>query len=434
MSAILIYCKKTSPRIEYIFNHILNLILKRKFLITNSKSEFYDFSGFKFSYADAPISDELFFQQIGLLNEKGLESHEIKFFEWDGVKCFFEVGKKSVMPFDFFSACFFLLSRYEEYLPHKGNNKSQYRFNESIAFKEDFLELPLIDIWIEKFRTILEKKAKIKFKVNRKNQITTIIISSLYPYKYLNKYPFESLFIWLKNLLKLNLWEIIEHLLILLKIKMDPWLIDQFLKELLLSSNIKALVFFSFSSESYFNEETPKTNQNFKNYIKEIYDDFEVGILPSDKALKKIKVFESEKVDIFNLIHDKADKTLLREGLNKISQDYKTFFSTDYTNDFSMGYTDAFGYRASTSKSFFFYDLSNETKTNLLVTPFVAHFKLLEKMNKDDATEKILKLKEKAKINESNFNIVLTNRVFENSVKNKKRRLKFISIIENLSK
>ena len=141
-----------------------------------------------------------------------------------------------------------------------------------------------------------------------------------------------------------------------------------------------------------------------------------------------------ENKDISNLIHNKSDKILLREGLKKISQDYKPFFSLDYANDFSMGYKDIFGYRASTSLPFFFYDLSNETKTNLYVTPFVVHFKLLNKMGTKDAIEKIQKLREMTKKKYFNLCIILDNRLFENSVKNKKRRLKFLSIIENLCK
>ena len=52
-----------------------------------------------------------------------------------------------------------------------------------------------------------------------------------------------------------------------------------------------------------------------------------------------------------------------------------------------MGYIDAFGYRASTSSSFLFYDLSNETKTNLIVTPFVAHHRLINKISESEVID-----------------------------------------------
>ena len=429
---ILIYCNKNSPRIEYTFNHIFKLILNKNFSITNSKSEFIDFSGHKFSYSNVPISNELFFQSNGLLEEKGLENHEIKIFEWDNIKCFFKVGQKSTIPFDIFSASFFLLSRYEEYMPYTGNKLNQFSHLQSVAYKENFLEIPLIDIWIEKLISVLENKIKLKCKIDSKNKIASIIISSLHPYKYTNKYPFESFIIWFKNLFKLNLWEVIEHLLVLLKIKIDPWEIDDYIKDLLVDSKNKVFFFFSFSSESFFRDETPKTNENFKKYIKDVHDNFEIGLLPSNNSLKKLKTFELENFNISKLIHIKIDKILLQEGLKKISEDYKNSFSLDYANDFSMGYVDAFGYRASTSSSFFFYDLSNEIKTKLLVTPFVAHHRLIDKISISEVADKIQRFKEIAKRFSGSFSIILNNEIFENSVRNGKRRLHFISIIKNL--
>ena len=429
---ILIYCKKTSPRIDYIFNHILKIILNEKFSITNSKSNFLDYSGDKFSYANTPISNELFFQSNGLLEERGLENHEVKIFEWDNLKCFFRVGPKSALPFDIFSAIFFLLSRYEEYMPHKSNKSSQFNYLESLAFKENFLEIPLVDLWIEKFKFLLENKLKLKRKMVSKNHRISIVISSLFPYKYINKYPFESLVIFFKNLINLNLWEVVDHLLVILKIKVDPWEIDNYVKNILLASKAKVLFFFSFSSESYFKNETPKTNVFFKKYLKEISDNFEIGLLPSKNSIKNVKTLESETLNISNLVHVQINKTLLQGGLKKISQDYKNYISLDSSNDFSMGYANAFGYRASTHSPFYFYDLSNETTTNLLITPFVAHKKIIEKTSLVEVTDKIQKFIEISKKHFGNFSIILDNEVFENSVKNIKRRYHFISVIKIL--
>ena len=430
---ILIYCKKTSPRIDYIFNHILKIILNNNFLITNSKSHFLEYSRAKFSYANTPISNELFFQCSGLLEERGLENQEVKIFEWDNLKCFFRVGPKSALPFDIFSASFFLLSRYEEYMPYKGDKSSQFNYFESLAYKENFLEIPLIDLWVERFKFLLENKLKLKCKMVLKNHKTSIIISSLFPYKYINKYPFESIIIFFKNLIKLNLWEVVEHFLVLLKIKVDPWEIDNYIKNVLLDSKSKVLFFFSFSAESFLKNETPKTNVSFKKYVKEISDNFEIGLLPSKNSIKNSKVLELEMLSISNLVHFQINKNLLQEGLKKISHDYKNCISLDSSNDFSMGYADAFGYRASTHSSFFFYDLSNEAKTNLLITPFVAHHKLIEKTSLGKVKRKIQKFREISKKHFGNFSIILNNEVFENSVKNSKRRLHFISLIKNLS-
>ena len=45
-----------------------------------------------------------------------------------------------IIPFDVFSATFFLVSRYEEYLPHVKDDYGRFLATESLAFKEDFLQ------------------------------------------------------------------------------------------------------------------------------------------------------------------------------------------------------------------------------------------------------------------------------------------------------
>ena len=46
---------------------------------------------------------------------------------------------------------------------HTQENKfSQFNYLESVAYREEFLEIPLIDIWIEKFKSILETRMKLK--------------------------------------------------------------------------------------------------------------------------------------------------------------------------------------------------------------------------------------------------------------------------------
>ena len=105
----------------------------------------------------------------------------------------------------------------------------------------------------------------------------------------------------------------------------------------------------------------------------------------------------------------------------------------DEATDFSMGYIDAFGYRASTCTSFFFYDLSSETKTSLTVTPFCAHQRLIESTDLNKVIDKIQNFNEISKKYSGCFSIILNNEIFEKSVKNSKRRSHFMSVIETLS-
>ena len=111
---LLIYTSKTTHRITYTFKHICVRILGIEVKFTNTLEEFISHAGPKLSYGKKPLGNELFLQSYGLLNQQGFESIDISVKEWDDTKCFFSTGKLSAMPFDIFSASFYLLSRYEE--------------------------------------------------------------------------------------------------------------------------------------------------------------------------------------------------------------------------------------------------------------------------------------------------------------------------------
>ena len=88
------------------------------------------------------LDDEYFIKAYGLLTEKGISNQEIIFDYWNKLPIFFNV-KDSVLPFDIFSASFYLVSRYEEYLPHIKDKYDRFDAKESIAYKNNFLQLYL---------------------------------------------------------------------------------------------------------------------------------------------------------------------------------------------------------------------------------------------------------------------------------------------------
>ena len=61
-------------------------------------------------------------------------------------------------PFDILAAIFYLLSRYEEYLPYEKDEYGRYSYRQSIAFREGFLQSPVINLWLEDFKHTLQQK------------------------------------------------------------------------------------------------------------------------------------------------------------------------------------------------------------------------------------------------------------------------------------
>lgn len=80
--------------------------------------EFIRHDGPKITYTKQPLQNEFFIRSHPLLFEQGINEREIQVADWDGLPCFFPAGADSSLPYDIFASSFYLLTRYEEYLPH----------------------------------------------------------------------------------------------------------------------------------------------------------------------------------------------------------------------------------------------------------------------------------------------------------------------------
>lgn len=72
-----------------------------------------------------------------LLFEQGINDLEIKVSDWEGTPCFSLQVRRAVFLLIFFGQ-FFLLSRYEEYLPHVKDSVGRFPVKESIAYQNNF--------------------------------------------------------------------------------------------------------------------------------------------------------------------------------------------------------------------------------------------------------------------------------------------------------
>ena len=152
---LLIYTQKVTPRIDYSFKHICTRILKIPVDFTTTIEEFIAYQGPKISYGKQPLGNEVFIYAHGLLTQQGFEDVEISVRPWGETVGFFHATEKSSIPYDIFAAAFYLLSRYEEYLPHVKDELGRFPATESLAYKEGFLKQPVVDVWAHQFKEIL---------------------------------------------------------------------------------------------------------------------------------------------------------------------------------------------------------------------------------------------------------------------------------------
>ncbi|MBT8209335.1 MAG: hypothetical protein KJP14_02290, partial [Eudoraea sp.] len=128
---------------KQIFTRILGIDVA----FTTKVEDFIKHTGPKITYTKQPLQNEFFVKSNELLFQKGIQDLHITIDSWEGVPCFLRTGERSSLPFDVFAASFFLLSRYEEYLPHVKDQHGRFPPEDSLAYRHNFLKTPVVDQW-----------------------------------------------------------------------------------------------------------------------------------------------------------------------------------------------------------------------------------------------------------------------------------------------
>tara|TARA_B110000444_G_scaffold261522_1_gene314620 strand:+ start:8974 stop:10266 length:1293 start_codon:yes stop_codon:yes gene_type:complete len=429
---LLVYTPKITSRISYVFKHIFIRMLKLEVGLTMSVADFVSHNGPKLSYSNKPLGNELFFYSTKLLIDQGIQDHTINISHTSKYPVFFQVNDNSAMSFDVFAATFYLISRYEEYLPHLKDFKGRFKFKESVAFKNNFLDKPLIDIWVVELKKILIKNFQITINDPIKNKKIFPILEVSEPYMFRHKSIISSFNQALNSIWNLNFKMLINQFYVIFRIRTDPFLEYDFIINQFKNIKIDITSFFRFTQHSYDIGAISIYSLPHKLLIKNISDKISLNLLVSFFAQKKIKVLKSEMYNLTKLIHRTTQKVRLNYGILSISEIYPMLVLNEVSDDFSMGYDDQLGYRASTSIPFYYYDLINEVQSPLKIHPIAVTEKALRKLPIKHAFEKLRRIHSELPLNNSIFYFVFTPYFFSKSKENLLWRSSLIKYIDEL--
>lgn len=291
---ILIYTHKITPRVNYIFKHVFTRTLQIEIKITTKIEDFVAFNGLKLSYTKVALGNEFFIKSSELLFQQGINDVEINMSKWGRTPCFFATGIKSAIPFDIFSASFYLITRYEEYLPHVKDAHGRFPAKESIAFKKGFLEKPLIDVWAYKLLQVLKDCfPDYKYKQRKYTFVSTVDIDNAYAYKH--KSVVRSIGGLLKDIYKLNLFNVWDRIAVLFNIKKDPFDTFNDILKYKETYKVRTIFFFLVADYTSFDTNTSVSKNKFKFLIKEMVDYARVGLHPSYYTMKNAALLKKRK-------------------------------------------------------------------------------------------------------------------------------------------
>ena len=399
---LLIYVTRLTNRLGYTLNVLFGSLLKIDFQIPTDEQLFERHSGPRLCYGDRPIGDAPFIKAHRLLFETSIEEQNPRHFIYQGIHALFPVyGQGLEIPFDPFAATFYMASRYEEYLPHRSDNHGRFLAQDSLAFKEGFVESPVVDQWALMVRDLISSHyPEANFPSKNFSFTETIDIDAAYSYKY------KGIFRTIAGLLRDGLHnrqkeEVAKRIRVLMGKEDDPYdTFEHILDTRKQHKNMKLLFFVLLGDYSLYDKPTSYHTAEFRELLQRLGDYSKIGIHPSYASQEEPQRIEKETKRLADILHRPIVRSRFHFLRFSLPSSYRALISYDIQHDYSMGYAECPGYRCGTATPYPFYDLSRDVETSLTIHPFVVMDTTLQqycKMSPQEALECYKKLIDEAR-------------------------------------
>jgi hypothetical protein len=363
---MLIFCQHiNSPRLQYILQELFVRRLGLIYELTNEPGRFEKHDGTKINYSHENFKDCIQIKPHELLFEQELSNHVISCkhdYNWDTLV----FAQMADIPFDIFAASFYLLSRYEEYLPHKVDEHGRFDPEQSLAIQFGFIETPLVDKWILRLKEELDRKfGKVNSNLPQYRFISTFDIDTAYLYKGLEYY--RQLRKTIKSASLLRFDRLAEQVQVLHRNQQDPYDTYTYIDEI--TKDCELIYFVLSGGESEFDEALPLNTPEMQSLLEKLAPQHTLGIHFSYETFNNTQMMQSEKSALQEAIHKQVHQNRQHFLRFRLPQTMNLLIENGIAEDYTMAYSEVCGFRASTAHPFCFFDLENNKVTPLLLYP-----------------------------------------------------------------
>jgi hypothetical protein len=363
-----IFTENKTPRVEYAFRLVFETILKVPVAFYQTEAYFHMAEGVKINYSRQKFNDELFLNPHELLFEENIHPVGTEVTIWNSLPVFFQI-ENSFIPFDVFAASFYLASRYEEYLPGNRDQHGRFMAEGSIAAKNEFLGMPLINKWAQKLAGLIKTEyPDFECPKPRFQYVPTIDVDNAYAFRF--KGLTRNLLSGARNLLNHRYAEEKIRLQVLLGAKPDPYDSYDFLLHLFEKYKLKPVFFFLLNKKGVHDRGLSWRNPFLRKIIRRVDKNADVGIHPSYETNKREDKLSSEIVRLQSILKHRVTKSRQHFLILSLPGTYRKLIENNIEADYSMGYADKPGFRASLATPFPFFDIQKNQTTKLVVHPF----------------------------------------------------------------
>ena len=369
---LLVYVPRLTNRLGYTLNVLFKHLLHADFNITTNEEYFLRYGDAKLCYGPRRIGDVPYVKSCHLLFDTSIEEQTPRPFQRDGQWMLFPVyGRRLDLPFDLLAATFYMVSRYEEYLPHREDEHGRFATAEHLAVQAGFQDEPVVDQWAEMLRQmIVNHYPDYTLPPRSYRFVQTVDIDAAWCY--LHKGFFRTTVGVLRDLfLRHNPAEVRRRFRVLTGREQDPYdTFDYIIGQRQRAADSYLLFFCLLADYGQYDKPANYLNPHTRELVQHLGDYAKIGVHPGYDAIDHPHNVDIETKRLEAILH----RTIVRSRYHflrlKLPLSYRILLHTGIRHDYSMGFADTTGFRAGISSPFPFYDLERDHETELTLHPF----------------------------------------------------------------
>lgn len=394
---LLIHVPKLTNRLGYTLNVIFKHVLHTEFSITTDEAYYLEYGDAKLCYGPRRLGDSLHIKNCELLFKTSIEDQQPRPFQHDGQWMLFPVyGRDLDLPFDLLASTFYMVSRYEEYLPHREDEHGRFITSESLAYTAGFKDEPVVDQWACLLKAmLLERYPDLQLPSRSYRFLQTVDIDAAWCF--LHKGAFRTVAGSLRDLFAHHdPDEVRLRWRVLRKRQNDPYDTFDYIIEQQQRAPGSHLLFFSLLADyDQYDKPANYLNPNTQQLLQHLGDHAKMGIHPGYHSLEQPHNVNVETKHLENILHRNIVRARYHFLRLQLPVSYRILLHAGIRHDYTMGYADDTGFRAGISSPFPFYDLERDIETELLLHPFCVMDTTLQKYLKltpEEGVERYKKL------------------------------------------
>lgn len=359
------YAPTLTPRLRYVVEVCTQYLTQVDIELTQDQAHFEAFSGIKWSYGQV-IDEALCIYSDGLLFETKLTP---KTWYCEGEELFQHkcVCGEYQVPIDFFSIIFYLISRYEEYLPQELDNDDRIPATQQLLVQHQLHQKPIVHYYWQQLLDYSTQFFGSNVSVTYPTYQTHLTFDIDEPFAYKHKSWMLTGLSFLRDMGKRDWKAVLERYQTLQGKRKDKYDTFEYIHAQLQQKPQK-VTWFVLNSEQHPKDSKHNIQQpHYQKILHNLKANYAIGIHPSYLAARREAIFsnqfQADSIMPYMESYPKQKllqeiKTLTKQLQQPITQSrqhylriqfpatYEQLIEVDITHDYSLGYVETIGFRS----------------------------------------------------------------------------------------